>query len=89
MSRRSGPGWVVFGAGDDPSKCLVVRPPKDGGGTWELLICQIKDGAQYEYGAEVSAEDLDGLFFTLYFCKPDSVRAFIRALEIILEGMES
>ncbi|MBR1616321.1 MAG: hypothetical protein IJ673_12725 [Treponema sp.] len=78
--------YVVFGAWKEPDKVLIVAKTKNGPGKWALIIGQALNDGRYTYGDEVREEDVESIYTTLYFCKPESLDAFINALTIMREA---
>ena len=80
--------YIVFGAGTKPNKVLVLGKATKGPGKWAISICEARNDGKYTYGDEVKAEDVEGIYTTLYFCKKESVEVMINALRLIEEGWE-
>lgn len=79
--------FVIFGAGENSHKGVICYPSRNTGG-WAAKIVQLADSTQTKPGQQFSMEDVEGEYFTLYFCTKDSIREFIAALQGALEEWE-
>ena len=79
--------FVVFGAGENPSKGLLCYPSKITGG-WDLKILQLTDAAAVKPGEKFDLADVDGEYFTIHFCTTSSIRIFIEMLQEALKRWE-
>ena len=87
MSRKKDPVYVVFGAGDEPSKAVVGIKRKDSKGVG-VAICEMINGGRYDFKSkDVSQEDLSGVYAVLWFCKKESLNAMIDCLSELRRGM--
>lgn len=77
--------YVVFGAGDEPNKVLMIAKPPNGPGEMALVIGQARNNGKYNYGDDVVAEDVEGIYTTLFFCKRESIDVLIKTLEKMRE----
>lgn len=69
--------YVVFGACGQPNKTLVAYKKNN---HFVVSVCQIADGASYEYGDKVALEDIVGEYVQLHFCKRESLEWFCKSL---------
>ena len=81
------PPFVVLGAGGKATKCVSVRKIQ-GKNAYALDFLKLKDTANYDYGEKVKVEDIEGVYASLFFMKPESVDAVIKTLETIKKAME-
>lgn len=85
MSRRKDPHYVVFGAGSEPNKVLMVAKLKNGPGRIALIIAEGRNGGKYSYGDTVEERDVESIYTALCFCKPESIDVFISTLQLMRE----
>lgn len=72
--------YCVFGAFEKADKALIgFRSQLTSG--YELHICQCSKEHDFGDGGVVQNEDISGEYFTMYFCKRESLRAMIRVLQ--------
>lgn len=79
---------IVFGAGNKADKAIIGFRSKQVDG-YEVHICQCEK--EHEFGDNlpnlpeivIQNEDITGEYFTMYFCKRESLRAMIRVLQEI------
>lgn len=79
--------FVVFGAGENCHKGLICYPSNAVGG-WAAKIVQLADNTAAKPGTEFDLAEIEGEYFTLYFCTKDSLREFIATLQEALEAWE-
>ena len=80
--------YVLFGGQEYPTKTLQAfwwSGIKGAG----VSICEIRnDDHKYQYGDAVSNDDISGRYFNLWFCRKESVDAFINGLVELKKIME-
>ena len=80
MSNRNYP--IIIGhLGEGRSDKCIVAVKNDSGVT--VLICRLKDGAERHSGEVVAAWELQSVIAEMRFCRKESLRAFIGALQRI------
>ncbi len=79
--------FVVFGAGENAHKGVICYSSRNTGG-WAAKIVQLADSTQTKPGQQFTMEDVEGEYFTLYFCTKDSLQEFIATLQEALEAWE-
>ena len=60
---------IVFGEQNQPDKVFSVIHPEGMHDRYGIVICEMKDGHEYEYGQSVKHEDVDGAYAGLLFYK--------------------
>ena len=80
--------YVVFGAWKEPNKVLIAAKPENGPGRRALVIGQLRDSSSYGYGDSVARDDVEGIYTTLFFCKKESLDAFIKTLVAMREDWD-
>ena len=83
---KKDPMYIVFGAWDKPTKAIIGITRKDSKGKG-VMIAQLKDGAEAEYGKLNTLPDVDGVYAVLWFCKKKSLEAMIDCLVALKETM--
>lgn len=72
--------YVVFGSGKISRKGLICYPSNRTGG-WAAKVVQLKDGAEAaKPGEKFDIAEIDGEYFTMYFCNKSSLIQFIGTL---------
>lgn len=84
--RKDAP-FVVFGAGENSRKGLICYQSNRTGG-WAAKIVQLADATQVKPGEEFDIAEVEGEYFTMYFCTKDSLRQYIATLQEALETWE-
>ena len=80
MSNRNYP--IIIGhVGEGRSDKCIVAVKNDSGVT--VLICRLKDGAERHSGEDVAAGEIQSVIAEMRFCRKESLRAFIGALQRI------
>lgn len=67
-------------------KCVVAVKNNDGGVT--VLLCRLKDGAERHSGEDVTTEEIQSVITEMWFCRKESLQAFIGALQRISDEWE-
>ena len=85
MSNRNYP--IIIGhLGEGRSDKCIVAVKNDSGVT--VLICRLKDGAERHSGEDVAAGEIQSVIAEMRFCRKESLRAFIGALQRISDEWE-
>ena len=85
--KRHGAPYVVFGARKGKANKAVIGgvSRKLGGGTRAVIIYQLNH--YKELGStDITDDDIEGEYFTMYFCHRENLEVFIRALQDILDN---
>lgn len=81
MSNRLYPIIIGHLENGESDKCLVAFREDS---RIKMLICRLKDGAARHSGDEVAAEEIQNVISEMWFCRKESLQAFIGALQRIL-----
>lgn len=79
--------FVVLGAGETARKGILCYPSNETGG-WAAKIVQLTDAEAAKPGTKFDLAEIEGEYFTLYFCTKDSLRQYIATLQEALEMWE-
>lgn len=74
--------YAVFGAGDKANKALIGFKSQFMSG-YEVHICECEGNHAIGDDGVVQNDDITGEYFTMYFCKRESLRAMIRVLQTL------
>lgn len=76
--------YVVFGAGENgnANKALIGFKSQMTSG-YELHICETEGNHKIGDSGVIQNGDITGEYFTMYFCKRESLRAMIRVLQTL------
>ena len=84
---KKDPLYIVFGAWDKPTKALIGITRKDSKGKG-IIIGQLKDSVDVEYGRLYEQPDIEGVYAVLWFCKKKPLDAMIDCLQRLRDTME-
>ena len=82
MAKRN---WVVFGATGKPNKALISHKSENFGGV-AVHVCDLK--GEHEYGDKYELSEVGSEYITMYFCKKESLHAFMTFLHDTLNAWD-
>lgn len=86
MNNRQYPIIIGHLENGESDKCIIAAREDT---RVKVLLCRLKDSAERHSGDEVKAEEIQGVISEIWFCRKESLKAFIGVLQRMMDGWDN